>query len=92
MPRGAERVDRMFQIAIDSAMSVGLDGMHGGAGVPSVVAALRSATQPQPSPSFATGAGLAAPTGQDVEKIVKAVLAQIQIAGMQPSLNTALIS
>jgi subtilisin len=91
MPRGAERVDRMFQIAIDSAMSVGLDGVHGGAGIPSV-AALRPAMQPQPIPSFATGAGLAPPVGQDVEKIVKAVLAQIQIAGMRPGLNTSFIS
>jgi len=88
-PRDATRVDRLFQIAIAGATSIGLDSVHGGAGLPSVAAALKSAAPASvaapstPQPGYAPAAGL------DIEKIVKAIVFQLQSAaarqGASPS-------
>jgi subtilisin family serine protease len=91
MPHGAERVDRMFQIAIGGSMSVGLDGVHGGAGVPSVAGALQSTMQSGTTPSFATGSGFAPPIAPDIETLVKAVLAQIQSVGAHSGPNASFV-
>ena len=80
MPRGAERVDRMFQIAESESMSVGLDAVHGGAGLPSVTGALQPRMQSRVTPPFSTGARFAPPTALDIDMVVNAVLAQIKNA------------
>ncbi|CUT10083.1 peptidase S8 and S53 subtilisin kexin sedolisin [Bradyrhizobium sp.] len=92
MPRGAERVDRMLQIAIGSSVSVGLDAMHGGAGIPSVAGALQPKMQSWATPSFTAGSGLTPPAAADIELVVKAVLGQVLGAGWRSSLNGSFVT
>lgn len=78
MPRDAARVDRMLQILTDSASSVGLDRMHGGAGIPAI------------GSSF-SGTPRAGQNGvsPNIDAIVSAVLSQLQRLGVNPGINAA---
>lgn len=80
MPRDAARVDRMFQVLIDSASSVGLDRMHGGAGIPAI------------GSTFLAGAPRLGQSGKspDIDAIVSAVLSQMQKLGANPAVNAPL--
>jgi subtilisin len=77
MPRDASRVDRMFQIATGSGTSVGLDAMHGGAGLPSVAAALRATAQ---APAATATLALSPSITPDIAAVVQAVLASMRAA------------
>jgi subtilisin len=76
MPRDAARVDRMFQILTDSANLVGLDRMHGGAGIPAIGSTFSDASRSGPN-------GMS----PNIDAIVSAVLSEMQKLGANPSVN-----
>jgi hypothetical protein len=82
----------MLQIAIGSSVSVGLDAVHGGAGIPSVAGALQPKMQSWATPSFTAGSGFTPPTAADIEMVVKAVLGQVLGAGWRSSFNGSFVA